>query len=159
MCGPRRRAVRHLALRRARRLLRRRDPQLRHDRPEVPARLSVSDANRQVAFITIYPGWYSGGEVHVHFKIRMPAEGGRADEFTSQLYFSDALTDRVHANSPYSTKKGQRLLNERDMIFREGGTKLLLPVEEQDGLLAATYRIAMRPGQPRQNRGRRGVRL
>ena len=119
----------------------------------------VSDANGLVAFTTIYPGWYSGRAVHVHFKIRVTAEGGRADEFTSQLYFSDALTDRVHATAPYSTKKGQRLLNERDMIFREGGTKLVLPVDEQDGVLAATYRIAMRPGQPRQNRGRRGVRL
>jgi len=102
--------------------------------------------NGLVTFTTVYPGWYSGRAVHVHFKIRVPAEGGRTDEFTSQLYFSDALTDRVHAGAPYSTKKGQRLLNERDMIFRDGGTKLALPVEEQEGVFAATYRIAMRPG-------------
>ena len=119
----------------------------------------VSDANGLVAFTTIYPGWYSGRAVHVHVKIRVPADGGRTDEFTSQLYFAESLTDRVHARAPYSAKKGQRLLNERDMIFREGGTKLVLPVQEQEGALAATYRIAMRPGQPRQNRGGRRVRL
>jgi protocatechuate 3,4-dioxygenase beta subunit len=116
----------------------------------------MSDEDGSVRFTTIYPGWYSGRAVHLHFKIRVPGDGGRTDEFTSQLYLPDALTDRVHAAAPYSTKKGQRLLNERDMIFREGGTKLVLPVEESRGVYAATHRIAMRPGQAR---SRRGVRL
>jgi protocatechuate 3,4-dioxygenase beta subunit len=118
----------------------------------------VSDANGLVTFTTIYPGWYQGRAVHIHFKIRVPATGGRTDEFTSQLYFSDALTDRVHARPPYSAKKGQRLLNERDMIFREGGTQLVLPVAEKSGTYAATYRIAMQPGQSRQDRAGRGGR-
>ena len=71
------------------------------------------------------------------------------DEFTSQLYFPDELTDRVHAREPYAANKGQRLLNSRDMIFREGGTQLILPVVETEGGYAATYRIAMRPGESR----------
>lgn len=33
-------------------------------------------------------------------------------------------------------------------IFREGGTPLLLPVVEEEGRFAATFRIAMRPGEP-----------
>jgi len=78
-----------------------------------------------VAFTTIYPGWYPGRAVHIHFKIRVPAAEGRTDEFTSQLYFGDVLTDQVHARTPYSAQRGQRLLNERDMIFREGGTQLV----------------------------------
>ena len=32
------------------------------------------------------------------------------------------------------------------MIFRGGGTQPILPVVEQGGVYAATYRIAMRPG-------------
>jgi hypothetical protein len=35
----------------------------------------------------------------------------------------------------------------------------VLPVEAQEGVFAATCRIAMRPGQSRQNRGGRRVRL
>lgn len=54
----------------------------------------------------------------------MPAAGGRTDQFTSQLYFSDELTDRVHALEPYAAHRGQRLLNSRDMTFREGGSQL-----------------------------------
>jgi hypothetical protein len=74
----------------------------------------------------------------------VPGDNGRIDEFTSQLYFSDQLTDRVHRAQPYAAHKGQRLLNSRDMIFREGGTRLVLPVVEEGGGYAATYRIAMR---------------
>jgi hypothetical protein len=66
-------------------------------------------------------------------KVRTPGENGRVDEFTSQLYFPDELTDRVHAAQPYASNRGQRLLNARDMIFREGGTQLMLPVVENTG--------------------------
>ncbi len=106
----------------------------------------VSDAGGVVNFTTIYPGWYRGRAVHIHFKVRVPGVGGRTDEFTSQLYFPDELTDRVHAREPYAAHKGQRLLNSRDMIFREGSTQLILPLVGQGDGYASTYRIAMRPG-------------
>jgi hypothetical protein len=35
------------------------------------------------------------------------------------------------------------------MIFREGGTQLMLPVVENPSGYAATFRIAMRPAQSR----------
>lgn len=109
-----------------------------------------------VQFTTIYPGWYPGRAVHIHLKIRVPAAGGRIDEFTSQLYFSDDLTDRVHAKAPYSAHRGQRLLNSRDMIFREGGGQLVLPVVEAEDTYQATFRIAMQPGRvPTVDAGRR----
>ena len=118
----------------------------------------VTDEQGVVRFRTIYPGWYAGRAVHVHFKVRVTTGAGRADEFTSQLYFDDGLTDRVHANTPYASHKGQRLLNARDMIFREGGTRLVLPVAETAGGYVAAYRIAMRPGVPAPSFGRRGPR-
>jgi protocatechuate 3,4-dioxygenase beta subunit len=112
----------------------------------------VSDAGGVVRFATIYPGWYRGRAVHIHFKVRTPGENGWIDEFTSQLYFPDELTDRVHASGPYASNRGQRLINTRDMIFREGGTPLILPVVEQADGYAATFRIAMRPGTRRHAR-------
>jgi protocatechuate 3,4-dioxygenase beta subunit len=113
----------------------------------------VSDAQGVVRFTTIYPGWYRGRAVHVHFKIRVPAPFSRADEFTSQLYFPDELTDRVHTQEPYTAHRGQRLLNARDMIYRENGAPLVLPVVEDGRGFAATFRIAMQPGQPRRTSG------
>ncbi|HKH71844.1 MAG TPA: intradiol ring-cleavage dioxygenase [Vicinamibacterales bacterium] len=111
----------------------------------------VSDADGVVEFTTIYPGWYRGRAVHIHFKVRTSGENGGTDEFTSQLYFPDELTDRVHAAEPYAANRGQRLLNTRDMIFRGGGTQLILPVVENPRGFVATFRIAMRPSR-RSNR-------
>ena len=116
-----------------------------------------TDANGLVEFQTIYPGWYPGRAVHIHFKVRVPGAAGRTDEFTSQLYFDDELTTRVHAREPYSAKKGQRLLNARDMIFREGGAQLMLPAVEAGDGYTATFRLAMQPGVPAP-RGSRGPR-
>ena len=66
----------------------------------------------------------------------------------------------MHATAPYAANKGQRLLNSRDMIFREGATQLVLPVTTSPDGYAATYRIAMRPGVSRAiPLGRRGGRL
>jgi len=79
----------------------------------------VTDANGVAGFTTIYPGWYAGRTVHVHFKIR----SGRS-EFTSQLYFDDGLTDRVHAQAPYAAKGRRTLRNADDRIFAENGAQL-----------------------------------
>ena len=118
----------------------------------------VTDAAGLVRFTTIYPGWYGGRAVHIHFKIRVPSAAGRTDEFTSQFYFRDELTDAVHAREPYSAHRGQRLVNSRDMIFREGGAQLVLPVVNDGEGYAATYRVAMGPGEPAARFGRGGGR-
>ncbi len=81
----------------------------------------VTDVSAVVRFTTIYPGWYEGRAVHIHFKIRTDAGAGRGREFTSQLYFDDALTDRVHAQAPYASRGQQRMRNDRDGIFQRGG--------------------------------------
>ena len=39
----------------------------------------VSDANGQVQFLTIYPGWYAGRAVHIHFKVRTEPAAPPAD--------------------------------------------------------------------------------
>src|SRR5215207_9335974 len=39
----------------------------------------VTDAKGVARFTTIYPGWYRGRTVHIHFKIRTPASAALAD--------------------------------------------------------------------------------
>ena len=62
-----------------------------------------TDAAGTARFLTIYPGWYPGRAVHVHFKIRT-ADAPRSAEFTSQLYFDEALSERVYATAPYASR-------------------------------------------------------
>lgn len=103
----------------------------------------VTDAGGSALFTTIYPGWYPGRTVHVHFKIRTPAAGARAQEHTSQLYFDDALTDRVHAQPPYAQKGSRDRRNHRDGIFRRGGERLTLDLTEDGDGYAATFDIGL----------------
>jgi protocatechuate 3,4-dioxygenase beta subunit len=67
----------------------------------------ATDADGAARFLTIYPGWYAGRAVHIHFKIRTTDTTGNAYEFTSQLFMDDAITDQVHTVQPYASK-GQR---------------------------------------------------
>jgi protocatechuate 3,4-dioxygenase beta subunit len=102
-----------------------------------------ADANGRAVFQTIYPGWYEGRAVHIHFKIRRSLDSQGAQEFTSQLYFDEAVTDQVFKAAPYSGKRGRRVANDADFIFRRGGKDLLLaPVKEAAGY-AATFSIGL----------------
>lgn len=111
----------------------------------------VTAADGSVRFTTIYPGWYPGRSVHIHFKIRTHPKYGRVHEFTSQLYFDDSITDQVHAQEPYSrhpaqTKKeldGVRTRNEEDAIFRKGGDQLMLKLAEADRGYAASFKVGV----------------
>ena len=97
----------------------------------------VTDVGGKAEFMTIYPGWYPGRTVHIHFKIRTDFAARRGHSFTSQLYFYDAFTDRVHAQPPYAANGQRDMRNEDDMIFRDGGDQLILkPVKKEQGYAA-----------------------
>jgi protocatechuate 3,4-dioxygenase beta subunit len=95
-------------------------------------------------FTTVYPGWYHGRAVHVHFKIRSAPSTTPGFEFVSQLYFDDTLTDEVHSRPPYAAKGPRTRRNSGDGIFSRGGSQLLLsPVRTEQGY-AAMFEIAIR---------------
>ena len=103
----------------------------------------VTDGAGKAAFTTIYPGWYQGRAVHIHFKIRNAAGAGKTFDFTSQLFFDDSLTDQVHAQAPYSQKGQRTLRNNGDDIFRSGGDQLLLDVSKTSDGYAATFDVGL----------------
>ena len=104
----------------------------------------VTDAHGEARFVTIYPGWYPGRTVHIHFKIRTAPVAQRHFEFTSQLYFDDVLTDRVHAAPPYAANGLRTARNQHDGIFRRGGDQLMLaPTIVAEGY-AAAFAIGLR---------------
>jgi protocatechuate 3,4-dioxygenase beta subunit len=104
----------------------------------------TTDANGTARFTTIWPGWYQGRAVHVHFKIRTTAANGQVADFTSQLFFDETMNDQIFAQAPYSQKGGSgRLRNEGDGIFQGTGGKLTLaPTKTADGY-TATFDIGL----------------
>jgi uncharacterized protein (TIGR03437 family) len=86
----------------------------------------ITDSNGSVTFTTIFPGYYTGRTVHIHFKIRLFDGAARTFEFTSQLFFDDALTDQIFTQAPYNTKSARGTRNNNDGIYNGGGSQLLL---------------------------------
>ncbi|HEX9795588.1 MAG TPA: intradiol ring-cleavage dioxygenase [Anaerolineales bacterium] len=102
-----------------------------------------TDSEGSADFTTIYPGWYPGRAVHIHFKIRNDLSPDSRQEFISQLFFEEAMTDIVHAQQPYAAKGVRTLRNDGDRIFQQGGDQLLLAVEPDQGGYRATFDIGL----------------
>lgn len=103
----------------------------------------ITDMRGGARFVTIYPGWYPGRTVHLHFKIRNNPSASRSFDFTSQLYFDDTITDRVLSAPPYAARGPRTTRNRQDWIFRRGGDRLMLaPTIELDGY-SAKFLIAL----------------
>ena len=98
----------------------------------------TTDANGRASFSTIYPGWYNGRTVHIHFKLRQ----GNA-EFTSQLFFDEALSDRVYALAPYNTRGPRTTRNADDSIYTNGGHQLMLNAGPSGKGYAALFDVGL----------------
>jgi protocatechuate 3,4-dioxygenase beta subunit len=103
----------------------------------------VTDSNGEAQFTTIYPGWYSGRAVHIHFKIRLFSGSQETYEFTSQLFFNDTLSDQVYIQSPYNTRGTRNTRNSNDGIYNGGGSQLLLTLTPSGQGYAATFNIGL----------------
>ena len=75
-------------------------------------------------FTTIYPGHYQGRTVHIHAKVHLD----RRTVLTTQLYFDDAVSDRVFSGGGYPDAGG-RQRNDADGIYEES---LLLTLERRE---------------------------
>ena len=88
--------------------------------------LRATDADGQAKFTTIFPGWYSGRAVHIHFKVRVFSGSTTTYEFNSQLFFDPATANAIYAASPYSSRGTPNVANAADNIYGSDGAKLLV---------------------------------
>jgi protocatechuate 3,4-dioxygenase beta subunit len=96
----------------------------------------VTDANGVARFSTVYPGWYPGRPVHIHFKLRLFAGATKTYEFTTQFFFDETLTDQVHAQNPYNSRGTRNTRNSNDQYYNS------LSATDKTGLTLQTSRTA-----------------
>src|SRR4029078_1648900 len=85
-----------------------------------------TDASGKARIVTVYPGWYQGRAVHIHFKIRTDAAASSGFEITSQLFFDDAHNAEAFATGVYAAKGQPDRLNASDNIFGQSQEMTLL---------------------------------
>jgi protocatechuate 3,4-dioxygenase beta subunit len=103
----------------------------------------ITDEYGEATFTTVYPGWYPGRTVHIHFKVRTDPTAEQGYEFTSQLFFPEVVSDAVYEEDDYARGGGQRTSNSRDNIYREAGEQLLLTLTETEEGYAALFDIGL----------------
>lgn len=80
----------------------------------------IADSRGEVTFRSIYPGWYLGRTVHVHFKILIDGK----DLLTGQMYFPDALSQYIFANvGAYQRKIVRNVFNGDDELALSDTTR------------------------------------
>jgi protocatechuate 3,4-dioxygenase beta subunit len=102
-----------------------------------------TDANGLATITTIYPGWYQGRAVHVHFKVRTDATAASGFEFTSQLFFDDTLNAQVFGQGAYASKGAPDVKNAADGIYQQSQGMTLLNVVKDGAGYKATFEIAL----------------
>lgn len=74
----------------------------------------TTDANGNVSFISIFPGWYNGRAPHIHLEV-LTSSG--TSLLVSQIAFPKSTCDIVYATNGYNGPANQ--LNETDNVFSD----------------------------------------
>jgi protocatechuate 3,4-dioxygenase beta subunit len=85
----------------------------------------TTGADGAVRFTTVYPGWYQGRAVHIHFKVRHYDGASATYEFTSQLFFDESVNDTVMRQAAYRRGRPRDTLNAGDTIYGSDGSRLI----------------------------------
>ena len=102
----------------------------------------MSDARGIVEFRTIYPGWYRGRTVHVHYKVFLDEN----TVLTGQIFFPDALSAYLFANVPAYVREGERdTVNSNDGIAAEAGALSHAAITEADADYLAQLIVGVSP--------------
>lgn len=83
--------------------------------------IQLSDANGQVQFTTIYPGWYAGRAHHFHLRIYLNS----VLTATTQIAFADSLNTTIDNSALYSAHGQDNLDNETDHVFGNASTGVI----------------------------------
>jgi len=83
--------------------------------------IQTTDANGQVTFTTIYPGWYAGRATHIHVDVYR--SGALVN--TTQIAFPESISAAVYATSVYAAKGQNSTTNSSDNVFSDGTTNEL----------------------------------
>jgi protocatechuate 3,4-dioxygenase beta subunit len=102
--------------------------------------IQTTNANGEVTFTTIYPGWYQGRATHIHAEVKI---GGRSVKVT-QIAFPESVNNTVHATGVYASRGSNPTTNLADGIFADSlSAELVTPVGSPSSGYAAAFQIGI----------------
>jgi uncharacterized protein (TIGR03437 family) len=104
----------------------------------------ITDGNGSVTFTTIYPGWYAGRTIHIHFRVRTYSGNSVLGNFVSQIFFDDSISNTVLSQSIYSRTTARDTTNARDIVYQVANKERMLATVSGD--VAAGYTATLTAG-------------
>lgn len=102
--------------------------------------VQTTDANGQVTFNTIYPGWYAGRATHIHVDVYRSG----AIVKSTQIAFPETVSSAVYASGVYAAHgQNNQTSNANDNVFSDGLTNELATVS---GSVAGGYTAMLNVG-------------
>lgn len=104
----------------------------------------MTDADGQVQFSGIYPGWYMGRATHIHFEVFVNGVLKK----TGQIAFNESVSDIVHVSALYAAHGINTMRNSSDGIFNNSSTDLANETVTPTGDVASGYTATYTVGIP-----------
>ncbi|HEY4322517.1 MAG TPA: intradiol ring-cleavage dioxygenase [Mucilaginibacter sp.] len=95
----------------------------------------LTDANGQVKFTTIFPGWYGGRTTHIHLEVYI----NNVMKKTTQIAFPQTIVDAVDVSTLYASLGVNPIRNTTDSIMGNSATDLANETVSLTGSIAAGY--------------------
>jgi protocatechuate 3,4-dioxygenase beta subunit len=100
--------------------------------------IQTTNANGEVTFTTIYPGWYMGRATHIHVEV---TQNGVSRKVT-QIAFPEATNNEVYASGVYASRGVNPTKNTGDGIFADSIDQELATVSgNPSGGYGAAFRV------------------
>ena len=80
---------------------------------------TMTDANGEVMFTTVFPGWYSGRLTHVHFEVKVNGTSVKISQFTYPVTEKNQIHRTI---APYSQWGADPATASGDNVFSDGTT-------------------------------------
>jgi len=113
----------------------------------------VTDDHGVARFITIYPGWYGGRTPHIHARVRTFSGTTTTLNFTTQFFFTEAITAQVYQTAPYNTRPNRDTTDQTDNVYNTvsagstaanpDGSRLMLRMSDDGFRVIASFNIVV----------------
>lgn len=99
-----------------------------------------TNANGEVTFTTIYPGWYQGRATHIHLEVKV----NNVVVKVSQMAFPESVNNVVYSSGTYASRGLNPTSNASDGIFADSlSEELVTPVGSPAAGYTASWQIGI----------------
>ena len=102
--------------------------------------IQTTNSSGDVAFTTIYPGWYQGRATHIHVEVVIDGVSRKV----TQIAFPESVNNAVHGSGVYAARGANPISNTSDGIFADSlSSELITPAGNAASGYSATFRVGI----------------